>query len=64
MGFSRFDVLAWGVAVLVGIGVTAIGWAAGARLGAALAVAAMLMVVVIVVAMAWDARGRSFPHGQ
>ena len=64
MGFSRFDVLAWGVAVLVGIGATAIGWAAGARLGAALAVAAMLMVAVIVVAMAWDARGRSFPHGQ
>ena len=60
LGFSRWDAVAWAVAVLAGVGVTAIGWAAGARLGAALAVAAMVMVVVIVVAMLWDARGRSF----
>lgn len=63
LGFSRRDAIAWTVAVLVGVGVTAVGWAAGARLGAALAVAAMFMVLVIVIAMLWDARGRSFRDG-
>lgn len=63
LGFSRFDAIAWVAAVLVGVAVTAIGWASGARLGAALAVAAICMVLVIVIAMLWDARGRSFRSG-
>lgn len=63
LGFSRFDVIAWVAAVAVGVVATGIGWAAGARLGAALTVAAILMVLVIVVAMLWDARGRSFRDG-
>jgi hypothetical protein len=63
LGFSRFDAIAWAIAVAVGVGVTAIGWSAGARLGAALAVGAIFMVAAIVVAMLWDARGASFRDG-
>lgn len=63
LGFSPLDVIAWAVAVLAGVAVTAIGWSTGARLGAALAVGAIVMVIVIVAAMLWDARGKSFPSG-
>ena len=63
LGFSRADVLAWGIALATGITATAIAWAGGARLGAALTLGVGLMVVVIVVALLIDARGRSFRDG-
>ena len=62
-GFSRFDAVMWIAAVAVGVAVTLIGWATGARLGAAFAVAAIFMVIVVAAALLWDARGRSFRGG-
>ena len=53
----------WIAAVAVGVAVTLIGWATGARLGAAFAVAAIVMVIVVAAALLWDARGRSFRGG-
>lgn len=61
LGFSRFDVAAWGVAIVVGVLATVLADLGGARLGVALTLGVCLMVVVIVVAMFADSRGRSFP---
>lgn len=60
LGFSRSDAVMWAAAVAVGAAVTLIGWATGARLGAAIAVAAIAMVIVVVLALLRDARGTSF----
>ena len=63
LGFSRADALAWAIALATGVIATALAWAGGARLGAALTLGVGLMVVVIVVALLIDARGRSFRDG-
>ena len=63
LGFSRRDAAMWAVVVAVGVAVTLIGWAGGARLGAACAVAAICMVIVVAAALIWDSRGRSFRSG-
>lgn len=60
LGFSRVDLAAWGIAIMVGVVATLLADLSGARLGAALTLGACLMVVVIAGAMAVDARGRSF----
>jgi drug/metabolite transporter (DMT)-like permease len=60
LGFSRVDAVAWLAAIIVGIASTAIAWAVGARLGAALTLGVILMMVIVMAAMLIDARGRSF----
>lgn len=60
LGFSRLDLAAWGVAIVVGVVATLLADLGGARLGAALTLGVCLMVVVVAGAMAADARGRSF----
>lgn len=60
LGFSRLDLAAWGVAIVVGVVATLLADLGGARLGVALTLGVCLMVVVVAGAMAADARGRSF----
>ena len=58
---TRIDAIAWVVAVALGVVGTALAYAGGARLGAALTLGAALMVAAIVAAMLFDARAHRAP---
>ena len=46
----------WLVAFVLGVGSTAVSWAAGARLGAALTLGVILVIVTTLAGLSWSAR--------
>ncbi len=50
------DRIIWLVAAVLGAGSTAISWAAGARLGAALTLGVILVIVTTLAGLSWSAQ--------